>query len=160
MVCRERIKWGASHKNARKLKSESGFTLIEIMAVVVILGILAGVVGYNVLGATDTARIKTAAAQIRNFENALDQYKLDNFTYPSTEQGLQALIEAPTVGGTPPNYRKGGYLGSRSVPDDPWGRPFIYVSPGAHGEYDLESYGADGVDGGDDNNADIENWNM
>jgi len=139
---------------------ESGFTLIEIMAVVIILGILATIVGTNILGASDKARINATIAQIKSLENALDQYKLDNYVYPSTEQGLKALIDAPSVGTPPPNYRKGGYLKSNDTPKDAWGRDFIYVSPGANNEYDLESYGADGLDGGQDVNADIESWNI
>jgi len=137
---------------------ERGFTLIEIMVVVTILAILIALVAPKMVGRTDQARRVSATAQIKNIEGALQLYKLDNSTYPSTEQGLEALVEEPSIGEIPKNWRKGGYL--QKIPMDAWGNPFVYVSPGTHGDYDLSSYGADNESGGSDDDADIESWNL
>ncbi len=139
---------------------EGGFTLIEVLVVIFILSILAAIVTPKLIGRTDDARIAEAKLQIKNFETALKLFKLDNGFYPSTEQGLEALIEKPTTGRIPQNYREGGYLEQKRIPLDPWGNPYIYLSPGIHGEYDIISYGADGKEGGEGKDADITNWNI
>ena len=138
--------------------NKNGFTLIEIMVVVVILAMLAALVGPKLMGRSDDAKIADAKIQIKNLETALKLYKLDNGTYPTTEQGLASLVTIPTVGVIPKNYKEGGYLESKKVPKDPWLNDFIYVSTGEHGDYDLSSYGADGVKGGEGKNADITSW--
>ncbi|TNC82520.1 MAG: type II secretion system protein GspG [Oleiphilus sp.] len=132
---------------------QSGFTLIEIMVVMVILGLLVAVVAPNILGRGEEARIGVAKTQIRNVSNALDLYKLDNFNYPSTEQGLEALVNEPSGSPAAKNWNKDGYL--PSVPVDPWGNEYQYVSPGSEGPYDLYSFGPDGKEGGSDEGADI-----
>jgi general secretion pathway protein G len=141
-----------------RLNNRGGFTLIEIMVVIVILAMLAALVGPKLMGRTDDAKVTDAHVQIKNIETALKFYKLDNGSYPSTEQGLGALVAKPTVGLIPKNYKDGGYLESKKVPKDPWGNDYLYVSPGEHGDYDLFSYGADGAKGGDGKNADITSW--
>lgn len=138
----------------------SGFTLIELMVVIVILGILAAVIAPRIVGRTDEAKVTEAKVQIKNLETALKLYKLDNGVYPSTEQGLDALVEKPTVGVLPKKWRDGGYLEKRRVPLDPWGNPYVYVSPGLHGDYDILSLGADGVRGGEGYDADIASWEI
>lgn len=137
-----------------------GFTLIEIMVVIAILALLAALVAPKIIGRSDDAKIADAKVQIKNLETALKLYKLDNGVFPSTEQGLAALVEKPTVGQIPRNYKAGGYLESKKIPKDPWGSDFAYLSPGEHGDYDLYSLGADGVKGGEGINADIESWNL
>lgn len=139
---------------------QSGFTLIELMVVIVILGILAAIIAPKLVGRTDDARVTQAKTQIRNLETALKLFKMDNGFYPSTEQGLEALIIEPTIGQIPKNYRKGGYLEQRKLPMDPWGNPYIYISPGANGEYEIISYGADGKPGGEGYDADITNSDL
>ncbi|MBI3601132.1 MAG: type II secretion system major pseudopilin GspG [Nitrospinae bacterium] len=141
-------------------KSEWGFTLIELMVVILILGILAAVIAPRIIGRVDEAKVAEAKIQIKNFETALKLYKIDNGVYPSTEQGLDALIEKPVVGVIPKKWRDGGYLEKRKIPADPWGNPYIYISPGVHGDHDIISYGADGVRGGEGFDKDIENWNI
>jgi general secretion pathway protein G len=141
-----------------KLTNRGGFTLIEIMVVIVILAMLAAIVGPKLMGRTDDAKVTDAQVQIKNFETALKLYKLDNGSYPSTEQGLGALVTKPTVGLIPKSYKDGGYLESKKMPKDPWGNDYLYVSPGEHGDYDLFSYGADGAKGGEGKNADITSW--
>ncbi|KAB0667417.1 type II secretion system protein GspG [Oryzomonas japonica] len=144
----------------KQLNNKRGFTLIEIMVVIVILALLAALVGPKIMGRTDDAKIQTTKTQIRNLESALKLYKLDNGAYPSTEQGLNSLVTKPTVGVIPKNFKEGGYLESKNVPKDGWGNDFLYVSPGEHGDYDLYSYGADGAKGGDGKNADISSWDL
>lgn len=134
-------------------QSHAGFTLIEIMVVMVILGLLVAVVAPNILGRGEEARIGVAKTQLRNIGNALDLYKLDNFNYPSTEQGLEALVSEPSGSPAAKNWNKDGYL--PNLPLDPWGNEFEYVSPGSEGPYDLYSLGPDGREGGSDDNADI-----
>ena len=143
-----------------KLKNSGGFTLIEIMVVIVILAMLAALVGPRLMGRTDDAKVKTTGIQLKGLESALKLYKLDNGSYPSTEQGLGALVAKPTVGVIPKSYKDGGYLDSKSVPKDSWGNDYLYVSPGEHGDYDLFSYGADGAKGGEGKNADITSWDQ
>jgi len=140
------------------INNKRGFTLIEIMVVIVILAMLAALVGPKLMGRTDDAKITDARVQIKNIETALKLYKLDTGNYPSTEQGLSALVAIPTVGVIPKNYKEGGYLESKKIPKDPWGNDYLYVSPGEHGDYDLFSYGFDGVKGGEGKNADITSW--
>ncbi len=142
------------------IKSQRGFTLIEIMVVIVILALLAALVGPKIIGRSDDAKLTDAKLQIRNLETSLKLYKLDSGFYPSTDQGLQALLTKPTTGQIPKNYRQEGYLESKSLPKDPWGNEFVYLSPGEHGDYDLCSLGADGVKGGEGKGADICSWNI
>ena len=142
------------------LKNARGFTLIEIMVVIVILSMLAILVGPKIIGRTDDAKIADAKIQIKNLETALKLYKLDNGVYPGTEQGLQALVEKPAAGVIPKNYREGGYLENKDVPKDPWDNDYLYLSPGEYGDFDLYSLGADGVRGGEGKDADIESWNL
>ena len=141
-----------------KLNNRGGFTLIEIMVVIVILAMLAALVGPRLMGRTDYAKVTDARVQIKNIETALRLYKLDNGSYPSTEQGLGALVSKPSVGIIPKSYKDGGYLESKKMPKDPWDNDYLYVSPGEHGDYDLFSYGSDGAKGGDGKNADITSW--
>jgi general secretion pathway protein G len=139
---------------------DQGFTLIELMVVIVILGILAGLIVPRIMGRPEEARRTKARIQIESIETALQLYKLDNGVYPTTEQGLQALVEAPTVGQLPRAWRDGGYLSKGTLPKDPWGNDYVYLSPGVNDEegFDLMSYAADGEPGGDGNDADINNW--
>lgn len=134
-----------------------GFTLIEIMVVVVILGILAAIVVPKVMDNPDKARVVTAKQQIRTIETALNMYRLDNFKYPSTDQGLEALVTPPSDSSVR-NYKKDGYM--PRMPTDPWGNPFQYLNPGARGEIDIYSLGADAQPGGDGVDADIGNWDL
>ena len=140
--------------------NQRGFTLIELMVVIVILGVLAGLIIPRIMGRPEEARRMKARIQIESIETALKLYKLDNGPYPSTEQGLEALVEAPTVGQLPRAWREGGYLEKGRVPKDPWEHEFIYLSPGVHSDFDLISYGADGEPGGEDKNKDINNWEL
>ena len=144
----------------KTVQESRGFTLIELMVVIVILSLLAVLVGPKIIGRSDDAKVADAKVQIRNLETALKLYKLDSGNFPSTEQGLQALLTKPTVGKIPNNYKTEGYLENKNVPKDPWGAEYIYLSPGEHGDYDLYSFGADGVRGGEGKNADIESWNL
>ena len=131
-----------------------GFTLIELMVVLVIIGVLAALIVPNVLDRADDARVTAARTDVNNLMQALKLYKLDNQRYPSAEQGLQALVAKPSVGAVPPNWKP--YLDK--LPNDPWGRPYQYASPGLKGEIDIYSFGADGVIGGENKNADIGSW--
>lgn len=125
-----------------KRSRSHGFTLIEIIVVVMILGLLAAMIVPKVLGRADDARIQTALQNIASISQSLRLYRLDNFSYPTTEQGLNALVKQPTLEPIPRNYRSEGYMDK--VPQDPWGRPFVYLIPGKHGEFDLYSLGPDG----------------
>lgn len=142
------------------MTNSRGFTLLEILVVVFILSLLAAIVAPQFIGRTEDAKIAEAKVQIKNFETALKLFKLDNGYYPSTEQGLESLIEEPASGRTPANYREGGYLEQKKIPTDPWGAPYIYVSPGEDGDFEIISLGADGREGGEGNDADIKNWDM
>ena len=144
----------------RTLRGNRGFSLIELMVVVIILGILAMYIGPKLMGRTEQAKEVQARVQITGLETALKLYKLDNGFYPTTEQGLQALVERPDAENVSQNWRKGGYLEKGKVPKDPWGNDFIYLSPGIQGDYDITSYGADGVPGGEDENKDINSWEI
>jgi general secretion pathway protein G len=144
----------------RKRLGTQGFTLIEIMVVLVILGILAGLIVPRIMGRPDEARRMKAKIQIQSFETALQLYKLDTGNYPTTEQGLKALVEPPSTGELAKSWREGGYLEKGQVPRDPWGNDYVYLSPGAQGEFDITSYGADGVAGGEGKNEDINSWDL
>lgn len=142
----------------RMRRGGRGFTLIELMVVIVILGILAGLIIPRIMGRPDEARQTKARIMIEGIETAMKLYRLDNGFYPTTEQGLRALVEASTIQPIPRNWREGGYLEKGKVPKDPWGNDFVYLCPGTQGEFDLMSYGADGQPGGEGKNKDITNW--
>jgi general secretion pathway protein G len=131
-----------------------GFTLIELMVVLVIIGVLAALIVPNVLDRADDARATAARTDVNNLMQALKLYKLDNQRFPSADQGLQALVSKPTVGTPPPNWKP--YL--EKLPNDPWGRAYQYVNPGVKGQVDVFSYGADGQPGGEGKDADIGSW--
>ena len=137
------------------MKKQSAFSLIEVMVVIAILGLLASLILPNVLGSADQANRQKARTDIIALENALAQYRLDNGTFPSTEQGLEALTEEPNVDPRPRNYRRGGYI--QRLPTDPWGNEYLLLSPGEFGDIDIFSAGPDGQTGTDD---DIGNWNI
>ena len=139
-------------------RTQGGFTLIEIMVVVVILGILAALVVPQVMSRPDQAKVTVAKGDIKAIAAALDMYKLDNFAYPSTQQGLEALVRKPSGNPQPKNWNRDGYL--KRLPKDPWGNDYQYLSPGTQGQFDLYSFGADGKPGGSDLNADIGNWDL
>jgi general secretion pathway protein G len=139
-----------------KQRSNAGFSLVEILVVLVIMGLLISVVAPTVLNRADEARVQKAQADFKAIETALKIYRLDNYVYPNTEQGLEALVEPSTMDPEPRNFKEGGYLSE--LPVDPWGRPYLYLSPGEHGEIDIYSLGADGLSGGEDQAADIGNW--
>jgi general secretion pathway protein G len=145
-------------RNNLRRRAASGFTLIEVMVVVVILSILAAIVVPNVMSSPDEARIVKAKQDIRALESALNLYRLDNYVYPSTEQGIQALVTRPTTPPEPQNWKAEGYIDR--LPTDPWGHPYQYLSPGQNGEFDLYSMGADGQLDGQGVNADVTNWNL
>ncbi|HBM83402.1 MAG TPA: type II secretion system protein GspG [Halieaceae bacterium] len=137
-------------------RAHSGFSLVEILVVLVIMGLLISVVAPTVLNRADEARIQKVHADFKAIETALKIYRLDNYVYPTTEQGLDALVEASNLDPQPRNFKDGGYL--PEVPLDPWGRPYLFLSPGENGEVDIYSLGADGLSGGEGQNADIGNW--
>ena len=137
-----------------KRRAQAGFTLIELMVVLVIIGVLAALIVPNVLDRADDARATAARTDVNNLMQALKLYRLDNQRYPSGEQGLQALVAKPTAGVIPPNWKP--YL--EKLPNDPWGRPYQYLNPGVKGEIDIMSFGADGQPGGEGKNADVGSW--
>jgi len=139
-----------------KLQAQRGFTLIELMVVVVILAVLAVLVVPNLMDRPDEARIVKAKQDINAISSSLQLYKLDNYNYPTTDQGIEALVTQPTDDPQPKNWKK--LLDN--MPSDPWGNPYLYLMPGAHGDFDLFTYGADGEDGGEGVNATIGNWNV
>lgn len=143
------------------MRKKEGFTLLELMIVVIILGILATFLVPKIIHKPDEARVVKAKSDIKAIELSLKMYKLDNGNYPTTEQGLKALIEKPEEPPVPNNWKQGGYLDANSVPPDPWGNAYIYRSPGDNGrDYEIISLGADGKEGGSGFNADIESWKL
>ena len=141
------------------MRRESGFTLIEIMVVLVIIAILSALIAPQILGRVDEARVTAARQDIQTIGTALDFYRMDNFKYPTTDQGLEALVNKPDDPSVR-NWRPEGYLKARSVPKDPWGNEYRYISPGSRGAYDLYSLGADGEQGGEGADADVVSWNL
>ena len=139
------------------MKQKNGFTLIEVMVVVAILGILASIIVPKIIGRPDDAKIIKAKQDIMSIESALELYKLDNGEYPTTDQGLTALVEKPSTTPIPRHWKSGGYL--KQLRTDPWDRPYQYLNPGIHSEIDIFTYGADGQPDGTGVNADIGNWN-
>lgn len=135
---------------------EAGFTLVELMVVIVIIGLLATVVAINVLPSQDRAMVEKAKADISVLEQAVESYRLETFDFPRTEDGLQALVSVPAGLANPERYREGGYI--RRLPKDPWGADYQYAAPGEHGPYDIYSLGADGKKGGEGKDADLGNW--
>ena len=145
------------HKEFR-LKSARGFTLIEIMIVIVIIGILGAFIVPKVMGRPDEARIIAAKQDLASISQALKLYRLDNMRYPTTEQGLQALVKKPLIAPEPRNWKGNGYL--ERLPNDPWKHPYQYLQPGLRGDFDVMSLGADGAAGGEGNDADIGSWEL
>ncbi len=143
-------------KEAQKRRKKNGFTLVELMVVIVIIGLLATIVALNVIPSGDTAKIQKAKADIATIDQALEMYRLQQNVYPTTAQGLAALSTAPAGLANPASYQAGGYI--KKLPDDPWGRPYLYASPGKHGAADIWTNGADGQEGGEGINADIGSW--
>ncbi|MDH5189802.1 MAG: type II secretion system major pseudopilin GspG [Gammaproteobacteria bacterium] len=141
-----------------KKSNHKGFTLIEVMIVVIIIGILATLVVPKLIGRQDQALVTKARHDISTLENALKLYRLDNYNYPSTDQGLEALVTKPAGTPEPRNWKKGGYI--ERMPKDPWGNDYLYLNPGIHGDIDIYSLGADAQEGGEEMNADIGNWNL
>jgi general secretion pathway protein G len=139
--------------NYRQVSGERGFTLIEVMVVIVILSILAAIIVPRIMDRPDKARMVKAQADIRALESALNLYRLDNHNYPTTDEGLEALVQKPADA---PSWKEGGYIDR--MPKDPWGKPYQYLNPGTHGSIDIFSLGADGQPGGEGKNADIGNW--
>ncbi|MEJ2662080.1 MAG: type II secretion system major pseudopilin GspG [Desulfobacteraceae bacterium] len=144
----------------RLLLAKQGFTLIELLVVILILGLLAGIVGPRLFGHADEAKQTKARVQIENFSSALKMYKLDNGQFPTTEQGLEALVTQPQSGDIPKKWKKGGYMAKKQIPKDPWGNDYVYLYPGVHDDFDITSYGADKVPGGEDFNRDINSWEI
>ena len=146
---------------ARTRRPRWGFTLIEIMAVVLIIGLLSSIVGFAVFQQVDKGRVTAARTQIASLENVLELYRMDNARFPTSEQGLQALVEPSTTSPEPRNFPEGGYLKGGRVPLDPWNSPYLYESPGQHNRhsFDLWSFGADGAAGGEGIDGDLGNWN-
>ncbi len=146
-------------KNAR-IEKNKGFTLIELLVVILILGLLAGIVGPRLFGHTDKAKQTKARVQIENLSAALKMYKIDNGRFPTTEQGLDALVNEPQGGDAPKKWKKGGYLAKKQIPKDPWDNDYVYLSPGTHDDFDITSYGADGTAGGEGIDKDINSWEI
>jgi general secretion pathway protein G len=142
----------------KKASRAAGFTLIEVMVVIVILGILAAVVVPRIMDRPDAARVTKAKQDIRTLEGSLNLYKLDNFQYPSTDQGLEALVSQPSGSPEPRNWKQGGYVDR--LPKDPWGNDYQYLNPGVNGAIDIYTLGADNQQGGEAANADVGNWNL
>lgn len=142
-------------RQAGRRAAEQGFTLVELMVVIVILGLLATIVAINVIPSGEKAKVIKAKTDIATIEGALDNYKLQNDVYPTTSQGLEALVSAP-AGADPAKYQRGGYI--KKLPNDPWGRPYLYASPGQHGDADIWTLGADNKEGGEGADADIGSW--
>ncbi|MCF8110781.1 MAG: type II secretion system major pseudopilin GspG [Desulfobacteraceae bacterium] len=147
-------------KEKRIFGRRAGFTLIELMVVIVILGILAVYVMPRIMGRPEQARRIKARSDIQAIETALKLYRLDNGKYPATQQGLEALVREPDSGPQPMNWREGGYLEKGRVPKDPWGNEYVYICPGNHDDYDIMSYAADGEPGGEGDNKDIKSWEI
>lgn len=144
--------------SSRIRSGSRGLTLIEVMVVIVILGILAALIIPSVISRPDDARVVAAKQDVSTIVQALKLYRLDNHRYPTTEQGLQALVSPPTAPPNAPNWKSGGYL--ERLPKDPWGNPYLYLNPGVRGEIDVFSYGADGIQGGTGRDADIGSWDL
>jgi general secretion pathway protein G len=144
----------------RLLSAKQGFTLIELLVVILILGLLAGIVGPKLFGEADKAKQTKARVQIENLSSALKMYKIDNGRFPTSEQGLEALVVQPQSGDIPKKWKKGGYLAKKKIPKDPWGNDYVYLCPGVNDDFDITSYGADGVPGGEDFNRDINSWEV
>jgi general secretion pathway protein G len=136
--------------------AENGFTLVELMVVIVIIGLLATLVAFTVIPQLGKANSEKAKTDIATLEQAVEMYRLNNLTYPSTANGLPALVKPPADLADPARYQLGGYI--KKLPNDPWGRPYLYAMPGQHGAFDISTLGADGVPGGTGENADIGNW--
>ncbi|NMB64492.1 MAG: type II secretion system major pseudopilin GspG [Spirochaetes bacterium] len=144
---------------SKYLNSDKGFTLIELLIVITIIAILSIIVVPRFMDIPQKAKVEAARQQIAAFSMALDHYYLDNGNYPTTEQGLQALIEKPTTDPIPQNYNPKGYMDKKKIPNDPWGNPYVYNCPGQHGnDYEIMSYGADGKEGGSGFDSDITSW--
>lgn len=146
------------HEKSRKRQGCEGFTLIELMVVIVILGVLAGLIVPQFMDEPQKARVVKAKMQMESISTSLKKFYIDNGFYPATEQGLEALVKKPATGRTPKNYSSSGYL--PKVPKDPWGTSYIYISPGKHGPFDLISYGGDGATGGTEGDVDINSWQI
>ncbi len=139
----------------RVVNNDTGLTLIELMVVIIILGVLATFIVPRFMDQPEKARVAKARVEIESLASAVKMFKLDNGFYPSTEQGLKALVEKPTVGRIPTHWREGGYLEKKEVPKDPWGNEYVYISPSPNGDFEIISYGADGREGGEGFDADI-----
>ena len=144
--------------NMRPFSIARGFTLIEVMVVIVIIAVLAALIVPKVMSRPDEARVAAAKQDIGAITQALKLYKLDNMRYPTTEQGLQALVKKPATAPVPENWKENGYL--EKLPKDPWGTPYKYLQPGMHGDFDVVSFGADRESGGEANDADIGSWDL